>query len=118
MPRFAASILAAGLALAAGAACAQSGRGSLHGYVAFADVSYELAAAQHLHAHIALRDYHEPGKGPRETDTDDHGIWDLPGVRMGEYRLKITAPKYRPYETILYVPSDFDCRLAVMLKRR
>ena len=95
----------------------QSGRGSMHGYVAFDDVSYNDVTEGKIQAAVELRG-NTPGNHARYTaHTDNHGGYDIPAVGMGEYTLTITAPGHRAYRIDLYMPSDFECRLAVMLKK-
>ncbi len=111
-------LIAAGLAGLCGvAALAQSGRGSMHGYVAFQDLSYIEVAEKKVHATVELRGNTEFNQGVYTTKTDEHGSFDLKSIPMGQYVLKISAAGYRAYQTELYLPSDFNCSLAVMLKK-
>lgn len=113
-------LLRVALALPAGLAAplaAQSGRGLMHGYVAFEDVSYNEVTSRALHAKIELRTATPQGGGAYTARTDNHGGYDIPAIGMGEYTLTITAPGYAPYRIRLYIPSDFECRLAVMLQK-
>ena len=115
-PTLAAMLLAlAGLSCAA--ALAQSGRGSVHGYVAFEDLSYMEVAEKKVHATIELRGNTEFNHEVYTAKTDEHGSYDLKTIPMGQYVLKISSPGYRAYQTEIYLPSDFTCSLAVMLKR-
>jgi len=100
-----------------GVVLAQSGRGSMHGYVAFADLSYNEVAEKGVHADIELRGNTEFNHQVYTAKTDQHGLYDIPSISMGQYVLKITSPGYRTYQTELYIPSDFTGSLAVMLKR-
>jgi hypothetical protein len=113
--------LAATLFLLAACLCvlalAQSGRGSMHGYVGFEDLSYLEVAEKKVHASIELRGNTEFNHEVYTAKTDDHGSYDLKSVPMGQYVLRISAPGYRVYQTEIYLPSDFNCSLAVMLKR-
>ena len=94
-------------------ALAQSGRGGMSGFVQFEDVAW----IEHKHAHVRF-DIANPRESVHyETDTDDRGGFDLKPMMMGEYRLKISAPGYKSYETTLYVPSDFLGNIAVILKK-
>jgi|SRR6266508_3235810 len=95
---------------------AQSGRSGMRGYVAFEDLSYNDVAERKVHAGIELRRTRED-KDPTTTQTNEHGSFDFETVSPGEYILRITSPGYRPYETEIYLPSDFICNLGVMLKR-
>ena len=93
-------------------AAAQSGRGGMSGFVQFEDVAW----IEHKHAHVSLDIANPREKIHYETDTNDNGRFDISPMMMGEYRLKISAPGYKAYETTLYVPSDFLGNLAVILK--
>jgi hypothetical protein len=95
----------------------QSGRGSMHGYVAFEDFSYNDVTEGKIKATVELGSTMPGSHGSIKTQTDNHGSYDFPGVGMGEYTLRITAPGHIPYQIELYIPSDFECRLAVMLKK-
>lgn len=98
-------------------ASAQSGRGSMHGYVGFEDLSYLEVAEKKVHASIELRGNTEFNHEVYTAKTDEHGSYDLKSVPMGQYLLKISSPGYRSYQTELYIPSDFNCSLAIMLKK-
>jgi hypothetical protein len=113
VPRF-----AAGLCLFLGAPpAAQSGRGLMHGYVAFDDVSYNEVTEGKIHAQIELRGSSQFNHSLYSAQTDNRGAYDIPAIAMGEYTLSITAPGHVAYRIELYIPSDFECRLAVMLKK-
>jgi hypothetical protein len=96
---------------------AQSGRGSMHGFVAFDDLSYLEVSEKKVHATIELRGNTEFNHQVYTAKTDEHGSYDLKSVSMGEYVLKISSPGYLTYQTEIYLPSDFNCSLAVMLKK-
>jgi hypothetical protein len=96
---------------------AQSGRGSMHGYVGFDDLSYFEVAEKKVHASIELRGNTEFNHEVYTAKTDEHGSYDMKSVPMGQYLLKISSPGYRSYQTEIYIPSDFNCSLAVMLRK-
>lgn len=98
-------------------ALAQSGRSGMRGYVAFEDLSYNDVAERKVHAKIELRRTTED-KDVIKTETDEHGLYDFHSVSPGEYVLRISSPGYRIYETEIYLPSDFICNIAVVLKKR
>ena len=50
--------------------------------------------------------------------TNERGSYDIKSVATGQYVLRITSPGYAAYEIEVYLPSDFVCSLAVMLKRQ
>lgn len=110
-------MLSALAGLSCAAALAQSGRGSVHGYVAFEDLSYMEVAEKKVHATIELRGNTEFNHEVYTAKTDEHGSYDLKTIPMGQYVLKISSPGYRAYQTEIYLPSDFTCSLAVMLKK-
>lgn len=95
----------------------QSGRGQMHGYVAFEDVSYNELSAGKLHAKVELRSITEANRGGYKTETNNTGSYDFPQLSLGEYVLRITAPGYKTYQTEIFIPSDFNCNLATMMKR-
>ncbi len=96
----------------------QSGRGLMHGYVEFEGVTWLDLKEKDVHATVELRGSAEGNKDVVYTArTDDHGSYDIRPVSMGEYTLRISFPGYRTYQTDIYIPSDFECRLAVLLKR-
>ena len=96
----------------------QSGRGAVRGYVAFEDVAPMDVKANDAHAIVELH-----GSTAANTDvvytarTGDTGSYDIPSVGMGEYTLRIAREGYRTWQADVYIPSDFECRLAVMLKK-
>jgi hypothetical protein len=105
------------LILVASAVLAQSGRASMHGYVAFEDLSYIEVGEKKVQATIELRGNTEFNHEVYTAKTDEHGSYDLKNIPMGQYILKISSLGYRAYQTELYLPSDFTCSLAVMLKK-
>ncbi len=109
--------LAVALSLLVGPSHSQSGRGLMHGYVAFDDVSYNELAEGKIHATIALRGNSAFNHSVYTARTDTRGSYDIPAIGMGEYTLTITSPGHATYQINLYIPSDFECRLAVMLKK-
>jgi hypothetical protein len=104
------------LLICAMVALAQSGRSGMRGYVAFEDLSYNDVAERKAHARIELRRPTDD-KNVLTTETNEHGSYDFHSVSPGEYVLRITSPGYRVYQTEIYLPSDFICNLAVMLKK-
>lgn len=95
----------------------QSGRGLMHGYVAFEDFSYNQVLEGAIKAKVELRGAGKYNKAVYTAETDVRGSYDIPGIGMGEYTLRITAPGHAAYSAEIYIPSDFECRLAVMLKK-
>ena len=105
------------LAFCGVAVLAQSGRASMHGYVGFDDLSYIDVAEKKVHAAIELRGNTEFNQEVYTATTGEHGSYDIKSVPMGQYVLKISSAGYRTYQTEIYLPSDFNCSLAVMLKK-
>jgi hypothetical protein len=119
MSRFLALLLSSAIfGLAGGPPAVQSGRGLMHGYVAFDDFSYNEVSQGAIHAKVELRGNSANNHGVYSAETDNHGSYDIPAIGMGEYTLKITAPGHSSYQIDLYIPSDFECRLAIMLKKK
>jgi carboxypeptidase family protein len=98
---------------------AQSGSGQMQGYVEFEDVSYNEVTEGAIHATVELRGNLEANKGSvYTTKTDNRGSYDLPRIGAGDFTLTISAPGYVTYRTDILIPSDFQCRLATMLKKK
>ena len=96
----------------------QSGRGTMHGYVEFEDVAWADVKEKGVHATVELHgNAPSNNKAVYTARTDDHGSYDISAVGMGEYTLRISLAGYRTYQTDLYIPSDFECRLAIILKK-
>jgi hypothetical protein len=117
----AAAMFLSALALCCGAATAsaQSGRGSMHGYVGFEGVAYNDLAEKKVRAKVELRGSTEFNRDTVYTaETNERGSYDIKSVAMGEYVLRISSPGYAAYEIEVYIPSDFNCSLAVMLKKQ
>ena len=96
----------------------QSGRGLMHGYVAFEGVSYNEVIEGAIHATVELRGSTEHNSAVYTAVTNSRGAYDLPSIYAGEYTLSISAPGHATYRIGVYIPSDFECRLATMLKKK
>jgi hypothetical protein len=96
---------------------AQSGRGTMHGYVAYDDISYNEMTEGAIHAKIELRGATEHNHEVYTAETDNRGSYDVPAIGAGEYTLTISAPRHVTYRIDVYIPSDFECRLATILKK-
>jgi hypothetical protein len=94
---------------------AQSGRAALNGWVAFEDVAY--VETQPV-AKVELRKVPPDSAVQYATKTDEHGFFHFPRIGLGEFDLRITAPGFKPYDALVYVPSDFVGNWAVILKKR
>jgi hypothetical protein len=95
---------------------AQSGRAGLSGYVAFEGVAYvdkQPTATVELFA-ATDKDRAHPLASAKTTE---HGQYDLQAAALGELIIRITAPNFTPYETTMYFPSDFQARIATLLKK-
>ena len=102
-----------GVLLLPAAAVPQSGQAGFHGWVAFDGVAY---VDKQPTATVELLPTAPGSHGGYHTQTDEHGFYHFDRISLGEFRLRISAPHYRPYETDLYVPSDFVGNLATLLK--
>jgi hypothetical protein len=98
-----------------GAAQAQSGRAALNGWVAFEGVAYVDPQPT---AQVELRHVPPDTAVAYTTKTDQHGFFCFPRIGLGEFDLRITAPGYKVYDALVYVPSDFVGNWAVILKKR
>lgn len=72
-----------------------------------------------IHAQVELRMASDIGgdKTAHTAQTNERGTYDFSPVSPGEYVLHISAVGYQSYEAKIYLPSDFECRLAVLLKK-
>jgi len=104
------------LAVAVSRAPAQSGRATMHGYVAFDGIAY-VDVPKSPRAKVELRATSAGSRGVLTVETDEHGSYDFKTVSPGEYALQISAPGFKPYKTEIYLPSDFGCSLATLLKK-
>jgi len=117
--RFRIARLAVAIPLFAGGPLAlQSGRGLMHGYVAYDDISYNEMTQGAIHAKVELRGATAHNHEIYTAVTDNRGSYDVPNIGAGEYTLTITAPGHVTYRIDVYIPSDFECRLATMLKKK
>lgn len=101
-----------------GAPTLQSGRGLMHGYVGYDDISYNEMTQGAIHAKIELRGATKHNHELYSAVTDTRGSYDLPNIGAGEYTLTISAPGHVTYRIDVYIPSDFECRLATLLKKK
>lgn len=108
-------LLAFALLIIPGAAHAQSGRATLNGWVAFEGVAY---VNKQPTATVQLRHVPPDTSVAYSMKTDEHGFYAFSPIGLGEFDLRITAPGYKPYDALVYVPSDFAGNWAVILKKR
>ena len=109
------SLLALSLLIIPGLAHAQSGRASLNGWVAFEGVAY---VDKQPTATVQLRHVSPDTSMAYSLKTDEHGFYAFDRIGLGEFDLRITAPGYKPYDALVYVPSDFVGSWAVILKKQ
>lgn len=103
--------------LSSATAMAQSGRGGMHGYVAFEGVNYVDVGKSKVRARIELRATTTGDGRIYNGETNEYGAFDLKEIAMGDYMLRISAPGFRTYETEVYLPSDFIFNLATHLRK-
>jgi len=92
---------------------AQSGQGDLTGFVRLSGRDNDA-----LRVTIEITRLSSPPQ--RHVMTSDSGDiyhrYAFKRIRMGEYRIRISAPGYVPYETILLLGSDMHGVLSVCLR--
>ena len=90
----------------------------MHGYVAYDDISYIEMTQGAMHAKVELRGATAHDHEVYSAVTDNRGSYDIPNTGVGQYTLTITTPGHIHYRIDVYIPSDFECRLATMLKKK
>jgi hypothetical protein len=97
-----------------GVAWAQSGRGSMSGYVlANSDVQMLPGATAVL---TGNRDNARLKSVKRETVTDAQGQYSFVAIPYGDYTFTVSAPGYVTYEIQVYIPSDATTQIHVRLR--
>lgn len=107
-------LLALALLMLPSVAAAQSGRASLNGWVAFDGVAYVETQPRAI---VELRKPAPDTAVAYRTQTDEHGFFEFKGIGLGEFVLRITAPRFQEYDAGVYIPSDFIGNWAVLLKK-
>lgn len=107
-------LVATGLLLTALVALAQSGQGSVRGYV-YDGLSHSPVSG----AQVSLKSIETFRGAPAavETKTDARGDYQITQVPMGEYTLRISAKGHQPYETTILILSDAHLVMGTRLKR-
>jgi hypothetical protein len=94
---------------------AQSGQGDLTGFIRLSGRDNDA-----LRVTVEITRLSVPPE--RHVMTSDSGDiyhrYAFKRIRMGEYRIRISAPGYVPYETILLLGSDMQGVLAVCLRHK
>jgi len=93
---------------------AQSGQGSVRGYV-YNGLSHSPISG----ARVSLKSI-ETWKGEAvemTADTDGRGDYQLTQVPMGKYTMQISAQGHQPYETTILILSDSHLVMGTRLKR-
>lgn len=118
-PLRSAAILAIAFLIAVIPVEAQSGRGTMRGWIQFEGVGRNNVKSRGVVARIELVAVQDGREAPPlVTNTDEIGGYLIENVPAGDYVLRIGSPGFRPYEIELYMPSDFECRLATHLKKQ
>lgn len=100
--------------LCCGLATAQSGRSVMKGYVAFENIAY---VDKQPRAKVELCAEPNGKHCGANTETDEHGFYEMNSAALGELWLRISASGFETYEIRIYLPSDFIGNLAVLMKR-
>jgi hypothetical protein len=94
---------------------AQSGRGSMSGYVTsrvgnggVPKVKIEIEPIETISSRATSR----------TAVTDDNGLYEMLQVTMGEYLLKISAEGYETYQTKMFIPSDGHLMWGTLLHKK
>ncbi|MEP7324574.1 MAG: carboxypeptidase-like regulatory domain-containing protein [Gemmatimonadota bacterium] len=93
---------------------AQSGQAALNGWVAFQDIAY---MDKQPTATVELRRVPPDTAVVYSMKTDEHGFYAFKRIGLGEFDLRITARGFKPYEALVYIPSDFVGNWATLLKK-
>lgn len=97
---------------------AQSGRGTMRGWIEFEGVGRNNVKSRGVVARVEMVAVHDGHEAPPiVTNTDEIGGYLIENVPAGDYVLRIGSPGFQPYEIELYLPSDFECRIATHLKK-
>lgn len=97
---------------------AQSGRAAISGYIEFDGVGRNNVKTQGVVARVEMIGVNDGTEAPpAATNTDDVAAYKLENLPAGDYVLRISSPGFRTYEIGLYLPSDFECRIATHLKK-
>jgi hypothetical protein len=94
---------------------AQSGRGSMSGYVAS-----RVGNAGIPNAKIELEPIETISRHPeaRSTVTNKDGLYEILQITMGEYNLIISAEGYERYKTRVFVMSDSHINWGTVLRKK
>lgn len=97
-----------------GVLLAQSGRGDIGGYVTLSGRDND-----ELRVTVEITWLGKPSEHHAMTSDsgDIYHRYEFKKVRMGEYSVRISAPGYVPYETVLLIGSDMHGVLAVCLRK-
>lgn len=56
--------------------------------------------------HVELVSTHPQEQLSYEVDADERGLFKVPAGMVGEYRMRISSPGFKAYETTPYIPAD------------
>lgn len=93
---------------------AQSGRGSMSGYVASRVGNDGIPNAKIELEPIEIISRHPEA---RSTVTNKDGLYEMLQITMGEYNLTISAEGYEPYKTRVFVMSDSHLNWGTVLRK-
>jgi len=112
--KFRAVIVVSGLLLAVIGVTAQSGQGSVRGYV-YDGLSHSPVRG----TKVSLKSIETFRGTPFSVmaETDESGNYEITQVPMGEYRLQISAKDHQPYETTILILSDAHLVMGTRLER-
>jgi hypothetical protein len=101
------------LFLVPGMTDAQSGRGWMDGWV-FLETATKGAAGATVELTVIAS---SSNIRKLVAKTDERGEYKFKEVPYGEYRFRVTAPGYQPYQIDIYMPPDMHTKLHVRLKK-
>jgi hypothetical protein len=93
---------------------AQSGRGWMDGFVVRESATSAAAGATVELTALAPRS----GSGKLVAKADDRGEYKFKEIPYGDYRLRVCADGYMPYQIEIYIMPDTNTRIHVSLRKK